>query len=309
MTIGIQGLSFTQDGHLATYAGQDAFRLLDRFIRGEDIGPVLQSCQALIGEVIAQGMPVIPVLRVFAVLKNICALQPSMYPGRYYSSVSALSDYVYSGWGGLPFIIDWDANADEQDIEHGGWGWSRSQQQDHWGEMIAATRGRQTFLTAGNEGPKNGWNAMDLWRPDGIISSKGSNLGGEYPPANPWSMHKYHPRRDGVKGIAACGRYVPFVAGGDEEAYPTWPHTTVPVVTDEWIGAADQDDHGRRTSWPDDHYRAGFDVAAWGAGGVFHSDCGLQTVPYTDRQFACGIAYMMGLSKADPVQRFQGVVR
>ncbi len=305
MVIEAQGLTFLRDGRPATYAGQDSFRLLDRFLRGEDIAPVMESCQRVIKEIVDQGIWIIPVLRVLGVMKNICQLQPSMY-GNYYTSVSALTDHARDDYG---FLIDWDVNADEQHDSYG-WGWSEQQQHDHSGQFADATRGRTPFYTLVNEGPKNGIDHPEKFqRPDGFISSKGSNLGGDYPPPDPWGMHKYHPRRDNIKGIAACGRYICFVAGGDDEATPKWPRSTVPVVTDEWLGAADQDEHGRRTSWPDDHYRAAFDMAAWGAGGTFHSDCGIQSVPYSQRQFDCGLAHFMGLSKADPVQRFGGIVR
>ncbi len=94
--------------------------------------------------------------------------------------------------------------------------------------------------------------------------------------------------------------------GGDPEQ--NWPRQTVPLVVDEWLGAADQPDRNRRSNRPADFYRAGFDMAAWAAGGTFHSDCGLQTVPYTDQQRACALAFFMGLSKCDPVQAFDGTL-
>lgn len=311
--IAIDHLSFTVNGQPATYAGQDAFALLARFKRGEDIGPFLRSCQQAIGEVMAlPAVPLIPVLRCFSVLHNLDQIQPSMYAD-FYLSVSALTDYLVHdpSWRLDPrfgFYPDWEALADVQTDPYG-WGWTAPQKQDHWQRMQAALRGRTPFLTLGNEGPKNGFDSADFSAPPGFLASKGSNLGGDYPPPHPWQVHKYHPRRDGIKGIAACGRYIPFVVGGDPESPTPWPPSTVPVVTDEWLGAADADDHGRRSQWPDDFYRAGFDSAAWGAGGVFHSDCGLQAQPYSPRQLACAQAYFMGLSKADPAQRFQGSVR
>lgn len=294
MTLGTSGTSFTLDGQRVTYAGLSEFRLLDLFVHGKDITPLLRDRQAVMQETIAS--PFLRTLRVFSMAQSFMQLGPGDYP---YTSVSALTDYVNE----FGFVIDWEglADCDQSNL-------SVAAQRVHVHRMIEALRGRKALFSLGNEYGKNGWKPEDFPRPDGVLVSRGSGLGGEYPPIEEWDYSDYHTRRDGVKGLAAPGRYLCFVVGGDNDATPAWKGLRNPCVIKEWLGAADQSQSNRRSNRPNDHYRTGFDMAAWGAGGCFHSDNGIMGELFTPQQRACALAHFMGMSKADPVQRFDGTV-
>lgn len=306
MTLGTSGTSFTRDGQRVTYCGFSEFRLLDRFIRGEDVQHLFDDRNAVLKEVQEQaahtgdGAWLLPVLRVFGMLENITRLHPQDYAD-YYTSLTALSQFAKENG----FCIHWECLADAQFVMP-----LLKDQRDHWGRFCDALRDSDNVLISlGNEWGKNGFKPEDFSKPNnGRLYSRGSDLGGNYPYLPAWDWSEYHTRRDNIKGLAADSRYLCFVVGGDDEATPPWPGARL-VITGEWLGAGDQDEHGRRTRWPDDHYRDAQAVAGWAAGGIFHSDCGIQSVTFTDQQRACAEAYVMGISKVDPAQRFQGKVR
>lgn len=306
MIIGTSGTSFTLDGKLATYLGFSEFRLLERFLRQEDIKHLFDDRNEVLAEVKAQaahtgdGAWLMPTLRVFGMLENITRFHPQDYPN-YYTSLTAVSNFA----GENGFCVQWEALADAQYVMP-----NLSDQRRHWEKVCEALRDSpNVIISLGNEFGKNGFKPEDFSHPNnGRICSRGSDLGGNYPYLPAWDCSEYHTRRDNIKGLAADSRYLCFVVGGDDEATPKWPGTH-PVFTGEWLGAGDNDEPGRRTKWPDDHYRDALAVAAWAAGGIFHSDNGIQSVVFSDQQRACAKAYVMGISKVDPVQRFQGKVR
>lgn len=297
MKIGISGHSFTIDGILATYAGFSEFRLLDIFINKGDVSAIFRDRAAVLNETIDR--PFLRVMRVFAMADSFMKLRPQAHSD-FYTSVSALSDFAND----FGFVLDWEALADAQIIMP-----DREDQRNHWRKMNDALQGRTALLSLGNEAGKNGFKPEDFARyPNGVLVSKGSHLGGDYPEPDEWDYTDYHTRRDGIKGLAAPARYLCFVVGGDDEATPKWKGLKNPCVIKEWLGAAEVSEPGRRTAKPANHYRTGFDMAAWGAGGCFHSDNGILGQPFERVTRACALAHFMGMSKADPVQRFDGTV-
>ncbi len=319
--LGTSGTSFTAgSGQLLTYCGFSEFRLLDRFLRGEDIEPILQDRLEVLSEVQEQaaqtgdGAWILPVLDVFGMMHNICRLYPQDY-ATYYTSTRALIDHVAV----RGFYVHFKMFCDAQHIMP-----HRQAQADHAQQLYAVWHGCETVLPSkGNEsgdhynGNKNGWKPEDIPNPPSEFCwSQGSALSDQEPYVPCGDFSCFHGRRDnkahsqqaGVKArISSCD--LAFYVSGNTDSGNTndpFPGTHQPTIHDEPIGAADQDVAGRRSAAPDVFHGLGMDAAKFGAGGTFHSDCGLQSVPFTDIQRACAKAFVMGLSKVDPVQRYQG---
>lgn len=301
MIIGTAGTSFTVDGQLVTYAGLDAFRLLDRQLRAQhgiepfDIDGLLRDYQAVCHETSAA--PFLRVLRVFGMAQSFMQLKPSDYPD-YYTTVSFLSDYVQQ----YGFVIQWECLADCQqsgmtDV---------SLRRAHVYNMAQAINGRAALGSLGNEWPKNGWSPSEHSRPSGSnLWTKGSNLGDNDPPTPAWDYSCYHGRRDGTK----C-----FLSGGDLAfavyGYPGWPGTQGPTIMDEPIGFAEQSIPGKRASNTQIAYQIAFNSRTSASGGTYHSDCGVDTIPFKDYpvQREGALTWMMGLTKCDPVQSWNGSI-
>lgn len=297
------GTSFADaNGRLLTYAGLSEFRLLDRFLRGQDIEPIFADRLDLLAE--TQAAPFARCLRVFGMANSFMQLRPQEH-GDYYTSVRALVDFAAQHG----FYTDFDVFADAQIIMP-----DVNQQRAHWGRLADQLRGCETvILSVGNEwgahsGYKNGFDPGDFTYPSaGYLCSRGSDVGDSDPYLPAWDVSKYHGRRDDLKGELSSCDIAWAVSGYDgEHGNAGFAGTHQPTYHDEPIGAADVSIRNKRSAVPAVFYRLAFDCSTWGAGGTFHSDCGIDSVPFTARQRACGLAWFMGQAKADPAQRHQG---
>lgn len=304
MNIGVSGVSFTIDGQPVTYAGLDAFRLLDRQLRAQhgiepfDIAALLTDYQAVCAETAA--FPFLRVLRVFGMAQSFMQLKPSDYPD-YYSTVSFLSDYVQQ----YGFVIQWECLAD---CDQSGMTDVNARRR-HVDAMAAAINGRAALGSLGNEWPKNGWSPSEHAKPAGSnMWTKGSNLGDSDPPLPAWDFSCYHGRRDGTK-CALSGGDLAWASYGHEAPGGYWPGAH-PVIMDEPIGFAETSKTGSRASNTQIAYCIGFNSRMFGAGGVYHSDVGVSTIPFAGYpvQREGALTWMMALTKADPVQSWNGSV-
>lgn len=299
MLIGTDATSFTIDGRRATYAGLDAFRLLDKQLRAQaglepfDLDGLLADYKSVMVE--TWPFPFLRVLRVFCMAQSFMQLKPSDY-ANYYTTVSFLSDYVFETFG---FVIQWECLADCVQS-----GMDLAARQEHVRQMGAALNGRPALLSLGNEHSKNGWSPDEHERPQtSVLCSKGSDVGDANPPTPPWEFSLYHGRRDGIKCFLSSGDLA-FATYG----YPGWPGTQGPTIHDEPIGFAEVSKPGSRASNPQVAHQLGFNASICGAGGTYHADDGVETVPFQPVQKAGALAFMMALSKADPAQRWNGVM-
>jgi len=302
--ITVSGNSFTNPAGLRlTYCGFTEFRLLDHFLNGRDIIPVLEDRKAVMAEVKAQaahtgdGAWIFPVLRVFGMMENITKLHPQDWP-TYYTSIRALADFAAT----YGFYVKYDVFADAQIVMS-----SQVDQWNHWNKFAWALNGCETVLVSlGNEAPKNGFDPSKFNKLGAYPVARGSQLGDANPYLPAWDFSEYHGRRDGVKGLLSSTDLAWAIDGyPGEGSNPGWPGTQQATIHDEPLGAADVSVSGRRSQYPRVFYALGACAALFGSGGTFHSDCGIQSIPFTPIQRSCAEAFVMGLSKMDPAQRFE----
>lgn len=266
------------------YRGCSDFSLAWRFIRGEDIEPILTDR-------IAVGCRV---LRVLAMMENVAHFWPQQIPG-YYQRIAAFVDKVASRGLRVEFVVFADARnkLDEARsvMPH------LADQQAHYARVVAALQRKwAVLLELCNECEQNGVDPQRFQRPPPpLIASRGSSGGEQLPPMPPWSYTVRHGSR---------GPQWPRDAKGALDVRDGWPcseeefkrgcvpfgGTHQPTVEDEPMGASEADQPGRRSNISDDFAYFGATAALMSAGATFHSDAGIQSEPFGPRQRACAIA-------------------
>lgn len=305
MRLSYRTVQFTRDDQPVVVAGLDAYRLLDHFIHGRNIEPFLDQFTGAVAAARVSAPWLLPVLRVFTMAyqdpegHGIMTLRPSDYS---YDSVRALADFAYDRWG---FTILWNVLADNEYL--GLSDVACHQHAQHMAAALSGVRADFSLYALVNEADHLG-TRIDPGRypePPAVLSSRGSMSSGVHPYRPGWKFNLLHAERGGVRGSLSAGTAAYAVQG-----YPGNPgdpgDREHPTLVEETEGAADQPKPGSRRSNPDYFYRTGFLSAAFGAGGFFHSDCGIQAIPFTAQQQACAEAYFVGMSKADPAQIYRG---
>lgn len=292
----VNGTSFIDaEGNPVTYAGQDAYSAFGRWMRGDNPVDAFLNYQATLAEALQDPqVRFMRVLRIFFMVNSFDHIWPQNIPN-FYPAVRSFIEWVGDQFG---FYVDAEVFADAQIIMP-----NTNQQFDHFAKFCDAVRGLPNVLVSlGNEWPGNGFQPNLFTQPEGLISSAGSSFGDWPPPVPPWIYSKYHGRRDGLKGILSSTDLAWAVNGYPGEVPFIGVHQA--CIHDEPIGAADQEKPGSRTNRPEHFYKLGADAALWGAGGTFHSDCGIKAIPYSAQQQLCANAFFVGMSKIDPRQRF-----
>lgn len=298
MNIGIEGAKFTLDGQQVHLAGCDAYTLYQHYLAAD---PVADAFMYRVRDMFAEtaDAPFLRMLRVFFMYDGTLGqFHPQETPG-FYERIPEFLDWIARwGFGCLAEVF-----ADTKNVMR-----DVGQQRVHWSKMGSAFRQRagHVIVQLGNELDHDTQdidhrNFSELRE---LICSKGSMTSGVYPAQPFWRACDYHPRRNGIKGQASCGRYLPFVVGGDPEATPPFPGTYRPTLISEWRRIDDNPQDDTHTNDMGQCYRAGADAALWGAGIVIHCLDGMYTRVLSDTQFNCGKAMLMGMSKIDPVFRF-----
>jgi hypothetical protein len=259
----------TVDGQPWVWSMVTDFKLLKKFIDGEDIAPILE--QRI--DVGANGV------RVLGMAQGLFELNPFTTPG-YYDKLSEFATLLESH--GL--YMEYVALADAQRF-------SWVDQHSHY-NLVAVALGshNNVFIELANEFAKNGVYPFLFDRlPITNLQSRGSGLSDE-PPASPaWDYSTFHPRRN-WKWPFTCAATI-------NELYEYPGLKDAPIVVNEPIGAADADQEGRRSCNPVLFEKMALECKLWGAGATFHSESGLQSELWTPRQEECAAAFFRGLER------------
>jgi hypothetical protein len=259
----------TVDGQPWVWGMVTDFKLLKKFIDGEDIAPILE--QRI--DVGANGV------RVLGMAQGLFELNPFTTPG-YYDKLAEFATFLESH--GL--YVEYVALADAQRFTLG-------QQRTHMNWVLSALHEHENvFIELANEFAKNGVDPAQFNRlPMTNLQSRGSGLSDE-PPASPaWDYSTFHPRRN-WKWPFTCAATI-------NELYEYPGLKDAPIVVNEPIGAADADQEGRRSCNPVLFEKMALECKLWGAGATFHSESGLQSELWTPRQEECAAAFFRGLER------------
>jgi hypothetical protein len=275
----VDGLGFvTDDGQPFTMAFVSSFRLYERFLRGEDITPILQETK----DVGANGV------RVFGAFDfgspDVQRLYPSEHPD-YYDRLGPFFALLASFGLYAQFTVFADTQRTVPSLGY---------QRDHWGFVCAALQGvPNVLLERVNEADahENRVDA-DVRKPDGICASFGSNGAGNNPPAPFWDYADLHSERPGdLPKLVQSTTTLAFAIHG----FTGFSGTQRATVASEPIGFADGAIAGKRVADPAVAYLLGLGCR-WGAGGTAHSDCGVQSVRLSPVQRACVEAFLRGVN-------------
>lgn len=269
----VDGLDFRDEsGQKWVMRGCSDFLLFQRFLDGQDIEPALHE-RAAVGA---------NCLRVFGMFDGgLGRFHPGDYPN-FDAGVQAFTDLLAQH----AFYVFWVVFADAQIVMP-----SVPDQQQWLAHFRDLVRGRSNvLLELANENFKNGVNAANFSKPDGVLSCSGSGGAGMDPPQPFWDWSDLHPERGDKWPLSSTTLF--FAINGFGGPFPGTHQAT---VAGEPIGFADNADPGRRANDPQAAYRLGADSALWGAGGVFHSESGATSTIFTLTQRACAQAFLRGV--------------
>jgi hypothetical protein len=271
---------WTDAGQPWRMAFVSSFRLYERFLRGEDITPILQEAVA----VGANGV------RVFGSFDFGSPDVQRLYPDQhanYYDALSAFFELLarYQLYAQFTVFADTARSV-------GGF----LAQQAHWDNVCGALAGVPNVLLERvneNDSHENRVEA-ELAKPVDILASFGSNGAGADPPIAGWDYADLHSERRGDFALSCTTVHFAINGYAGEHGAAGFPGTRTATVVSEPPGFADALQPGRRTNDPRIAYLMGLGTW-WGAGGTAHSDCGVQSIPLTPPQRACVEQFIRGV--------------
>ena len=275
----VEGLQFiTETGAVWLMAFVSSFRLYERFLRGEDIRPVLQETR----EVGANGV------RVFGAFDFGSPDVQRLYPREHGDYYDRLPEF-FAQLAAFGLYAQFTAFADTQRSVPG-----VPAQLAHWSAVCNVCRDvPNVLLERVNEANQHD-NRVDanLPKPDGITASFGSNGAGADPPGPFWDYADLHSERPSdLPKLLQSTTTVAFAIHGTGAAFRGTGRAT---VVSEPIGFADVAAAGRRVADPSIAYLLGLGCR-WGAGGTAHSDNGVQSVVLSPTQRACVEQFLKGV--------------
>lgn len=272
----VEALGFvTAQGEAWRMAFVSSFRLYERFLRGEDVRPLLDETR----QVGANGV------RVFGAFDFGSPDQQRLYPSEHEDYFARLPEF-FALLAQYSLYAQFTAFADTQRSVPGA-----AAQAAHWAALCDVLRPIENVLLERVNEDNQHENRVDadLPKPDGICSSFGSNGAGDDPPEPFWDYADLHSERRGDFGLSTTT--VHFSIFGYGTAFPGTHRAT---VVSEPPGFADMAEPGRRANDPYIAYRMGLGCQ-WGAGGTAHSDAGIQSVPLSPIQRACVEQFIRGV--------------
>ena len=265
--IHVSGGTFRDQGNaLWRWKGATDFRLLHRFIAGEDIRPIVRQRGAL----------GINNLRVLAMAKNLFDLNPGTVPD-YFVKIGQFFDLL----AGLGMRCEFVVLADSRTVMP-----ALGDQKVFLDKVAAVARERwNVFLELADEygHDTNRVDVSAFTKPSGVVASRGSGLGDEAPALPAWDYLTVHTGRS-----EDWPRKMRF----PQEMVDRYH---VACVNNEPIGAADVDQPGRRSANLSDWRDAGAVSGLMTPGATSHSENGLQSVLYSPTQEACARAFFKGM--------------
>lgn len=256
------------------WRGMDGFRDYEFYRAGQDIRPVLQETASLGANL----------RRVFFCVASFGNIDPKV-PG-FYDAIPNFLDLLAS-YGLYCELTGGDYQIRLPSVDS---------QRNHLNNLIQQVGTRPAFIEGCNEGRNNGFHTeawQELSYPSNILTCNASPLTDDIPPAPYREYAAIHNKR-GPKWQFA-GQDAWFATYGFAGESQSFAGTHKPTVSNEAMGAADYDS-GSRSTDAGAFERFARDVATWGSGGVFHSDCGVQSQLLSPTQRSCAIGYMKGLS-------------
>jgi hypothetical protein len=279
----VEGFRFvTETGDPWMMAFLTGFRDYERFLRGEDITPLLQETKDL-G---ANGR------RVFGAFDfgspNVQRLYPREHPD-YYSRLAEFCA-LYARYG---LYLQFCVFADTQRSVPG-----RDEQAIHWAAVCSVLASVPNVLIERVNEVDSHENRIDADLPKPaapMCSSYGSNGAGADPPGPYWDYADLHSERRGDFGLTSTTLH--YAVHGWSENGQGFAGTQRATVNSEPPGFADTFQPGRRTNVPAIAYLMGLGCR-WGAGGTAHSDNGIQSVLLSPIQRACVAEFIRGVKGA-----------
>lgn len=254
----------------------DGFRDYERFLRGEDINPVLSQSKDL-G---ANGR------RVFGTMFNIARFDPIDFGEDYYYKIPDFLKLLES----YDQYAEWTCFADAG-LMKGGPSWQLA----HYLRLCDILRPiPNVFLELVNENDSND-NKVDIIsfpKPDGICYSSGSNGAGTSPPGPYANYSALHPERRAER-IALTTTTVYFAMHGYQDPGGSFAGTQVPTVNNEPQGFGEAPD-GRRVTDPEVAYLMGIGCG-YGAGGTAHCNSGIESVLLGQNEAECVRQFVRGV--------------
>ena len=277
----VEGLGFVkEDGSSYTWAMVTGFRDYERFLRGEDIRPLLKETQELGGN----GR------RVFGAFDFGSPDQQRLYPREHPDYFDRLPEFfALNAEFGL--YVQFCAFADTRRSVPGA-----QAQRDHWAALTDKLRPISNVLLerVNEENAHDNRLDTDLPKPAGICASFGSNGEGSDPPGPFWDYADLHSERRGDFALSTSTVYFSINGFAGEHGAAGFAGTHRATVVSEPPGFSDTMQPGRRTNDPRIAYLMGVGCR-WGAGGTAHCDCGVMSVPFSATQRACVEQFIKGV--------------
>jgi hypothetical protein len=270
----------TSDGETWTQIACSDFRLFDRYIRGEDIHPILAERREI-------GFNM---LRVFGMCGNMFQLRPQEYGERYWSSLVPFIELC----GSYGFYVEWTAFVDATVVMP-----DKNEQLAFWDRLCRELTGLVNLVCEAINEAEQSINYLaslqELRQPAGLISSHGSkgvvDAAREAVCVEPlWSYGTLHPGRP-----------------------EDWPrlqgHNTMEDVADKFgkpgtCNESCRPDQGRGPI-PSDWFDGAANAALLCAGATMHSQCGKDSRLFDPTERACAEAWVKG-AKAVPLDYQRG---
>lgn len=285
--ISIQGFDFTVGGKLYKVKECSDFISFYRFLKGEDITEVVKQRKQL-------GFDT---LRVGGMFKNIVNFRPQDFSNFY----SRLGDYA-TFLDDLEMRFEFFIFADAQDVMP-----NIDSQRTHFNKVNEVLIGRaNVFEELGNEygdwrendWSKNGFNPNNFMKPQGIMYSAGSGTGDVPPIPIQQDYGTFHCRRDGEeKYFAKCIADIAD-SGVIYYGWDTYPGMHKPWIHNEPKGFAEVRKSGSRSDSIREAYSMGWMGTRFDNGICYHSDQGIQSQLFTNKQLACAEAFVIGCNDA-----------
>jgi hypothetical protein len=277
----VEGLNFVaEDGGKWIWAMVTGFRDYERFLRGEDIRPILQETRELGGN----GR------RVFGAFDFGSPQTQRLYPREHPDYFDRLPEFfALNAEFGL--YVQFTAFADTQRSVPGA-----QAQRDHWAALCDTLRPIPNVLLerVNEEDAHDNRLDTDLPKPAGITASFGSNGAGSDPPGPFWDYADLHSERRGDFALSTTTVHFAINGFAGEHGAAGFGGTHRATVVSEPPGFADTLQPGRRTNDPRIAYLMGVGCR-WGAGGTAHCDSGVMSVPLTPTQRACVEQFLKGV--------------
>ncbi len=255
-----------QQNALWRWKGATDFRLLHRFLAGEDIKSIVAQ----------RGSLGINNVRVLAMAVNLFNLNPGTFPD-YFDKLGQFFDLLAAMGMRCELVVLADSATVMPSI---------SDQRSFLDRVSEVARTKwNVFLELANEFGHS-TNRVDISafsKPAGVVSSRGSGLGDEAPALPGWDYLTVHTGR-----TRDWPRKMRFAQEMSDKYH-------IPCVNNEPIGAADRDEPGRRSSNLPDWFDAGAVAGLMSCGATFHSQNGLQSELYSPTQESCARAFFKGM--------------